>query len=62
MAKVVVTEFISLDGVVEDPGGAEGTPFGGWSFKFDRGSDGNQFKQDEYDRARSGQASVRGRR
>ena len=34
MAKLVVTEFVSLDGVFEDPGGAEGTPQGGWSFRF----------------------------
>jgi dihydrofolate reductase len=34
MGKLVVSEFISLDGVIEDPGGAEGTPHGGWSFKF----------------------------
>jgi dihydrofolate reductase len=32
--KIVVTEYISLDGVMEDPGGAEGTPHGGWSFQF----------------------------
>ncbi len=34
MRRIVVTEFLSLDGVMEDPGGAEGTPFGGWTFKF----------------------------
>jgi hypothetical protein len=34
MGKVVVSEFISLDGVIEDPGGAEGTEFGGWTFRF----------------------------
>jgi dihydrofolate reductase len=47
MGKLVVTEFITLDGVVEDPGGAEGFAQGGWSFKFNRGDDGNQFKVDE---------------
>jgi dihydrofolate reductase len=35
MRRIVVTEFISLDGVVEDPGGAEGYRHGGWRFKFD---------------------------
>src|SRR5690242_12816952 len=45
--RIVVTEFVTLDGVMEDPGGAEGTPFGGWAFKFDRGDGGNQFKQEE---------------
>jgi dihydrofolate reductase len=34
MRRIVVTEFISLDGVVEDPGGAEGYKHGGWRFKF----------------------------
>jgi dihydrofolate reductase len=47
MARVVVTEFMSLDGVVEDPGGAEDYEHGGWSFEFDRGPDGNEFKTDE---------------
>jgi dihydrofolate reductase len=44
MGTVFVTEFLSLDGVMEDPGGAEGYRHGGWSFAFDRGSDGDEFK------------------
>ena len=47
MRKLVVSEFVSLDGVMEDPGGAEGFDRGGWAFKFDRGPDGDQFKLDE---------------
>jgi dihydrofolate reductase len=47
MGRIVVTEFISLDGVVEDPGGSEDFKYGGWSFEFDRGDEGNQFKLDE---------------
>jgi dihydrofolate reductase len=47
MGKIVVTEFISLDGVIEDPGGAEDFKHGGWSFQFNRGEDGGQFKLDE---------------
>ncbi len=47
MGKLIVTEFISLDGVIEDPGGSEGFAHGGWSFKFDRGDEGNTFKLDE---------------
>jgi dihydrofolate reductase len=47
MGDVVVTEFISLDGVIEDPGGAEDYAHGGWSFKYDRGDEGNKFKFDE---------------
>jgi len=46
MGKLVVTEFISLDGVVEDPGGAEGSANGGWTFKFDQG-EGGMFKFQE---------------
>ena len=46
MGKVVVSEFISLDGVIEDPGGAEGTDFGGWTFRFPA-DDGQRFKFDE---------------
>jgi len=47
MGKLVVTEFISLDGVMEDPGGAEEYEHGGWSFKFSRGEEGDKFKTDE---------------
>ena len=47
MGKIVVTEFISLDGVIEDPGGAEGYEHGGWSFSFDQGEEGRKFKLDE---------------
>ena len=47
MGKIVVTEFVSLDGVMEDPGGAEGYRHGGWTFEFDRGPEGDKFKLDE---------------
>lgn len=47
MGRIVVTEFVSLDGVVEDPGGAEDFKYGGWSFEFDRGPEGEAFKLDE---------------
>jgi dihydrofolate reductase len=47
MGKLVVTEFVSVDGVFEDPGGAEDYEHGGWTFEYDRGDDGNQFKMDE---------------
>jgi dihydrofolate reductase len=46
MAKIVVTEFVSLDGVMQAPGG-EDFKYPGWTFEFDRGDDGNQFKVDE---------------
>ena len=47
MGRIVVTEFISLDGVIEDPGGAEGFKYGGWTFEINRGEEGDQFKLDE---------------
>jgi dihydrofolate reductase len=47
MGKLVVTEFVSIDGVFEDPGGAEAYEHGGWTFEYDRGEDGNKFKVDE---------------
>jgi dihydrofolate reductase len=47
MGKLVVSEFVSVDGVFEDPGGAEGFEHGGWSFKFDRGPEGDKFKLEE---------------
>src|SRR5437764_8367413 len=47
MGKLVVTEFVSVDGVFEDPGGAEDYEHGGWTFEYDRGDDGNKFKIDE---------------
>jgi dihydrofolate reductase len=47
MSRVVVSEFVSLDGVMEDPGGAEGFEHGGWTFQFDRGPEGDKFKLDE---------------
>ena len=48
MGKIAVTEFISLDGVIQAPGGGEDDfEHGGWSFEFDRGDEGDQFKLDE---------------
>jgi len=47
VGRIVVTEFVSLDGVMEDPGGAEGYEHGGWSFQVSRGDEGDKFKLDE---------------
>jgi dihydrofolate reductase len=47
MGKLVVTEFVSVDGVFEDPGGSESYEHGGWTFEYDRGQDGDKFKLDE---------------
>jgi dihydrofolate reductase len=46
-AKLVVTEFITLDGGVEDPGGSENFEHGGWNFEYDIGAEGGKFKMDE---------------
>ena len=58
MGTIVVTEFISLDGVMEDPGGAEDYKHGGWTFEIDRG-EGDAFKLAE---TRSTAALLLGRR
>jgi dihydrofolate reductase len=47
VGRIVVTEFVSLDGVMEDPGGAENFKHGGWSFEIARGEEGDKFKLDE---------------
>ena len=57
-ARIVVTEFVSLDGVMEAPGG-EDFKYKAWTFEFDRGDDGNDFKLAE---ARSADALLLGRR
>jgi dihydrofolate reductase len=59
MGRIVVTEFVSLDGVIEDPGGAEDYKYGGWSFEISRGDEGDQFKLDE---AMNSDALLLGRR
>jgi dihydrofolate reductase len=58
MGKIVVTEFVSLDGVMEDPGGAESFKHGGWTFEINRGDEGDKFKLDE---ALSAEALLLGR-
>jgi dihydrofolate reductase len=47
MGRIVVTEFVSVDGVIQDPGGVEGFKHGGWVFETDRGLEGEQFKLNE---------------
>src|SRR6266480_6758165 len=46
MGRIVVTEFVSLDGVMEAPGGGEDYKHGGWTFEIDRG-EGDKFKLEE---------------
>jgi dihydrofolate reductase len=59
MGKIVVTEFISLDGVIEAPGGGEDYKHGGWTFEINRGAEGDKFKLDELVEA---EAQLLGRR
>jgi dihydrofolate reductase len=47
MGSIVITEFVSLDGVMEAPGGGEDYRHGGWTFEIDRGAEGDKFKLDE---------------
>jgi dihydrofolate reductase len=47
MGKLIVSEFITVDGVVEDPGGSEGFERGGWALEIPRGDEGDKFKYDE---------------
>jgi dihydrofolate reductase len=47
MGRIVVTEFVSLDGVMEAPGGGESFRHGGWTFEINRGDEGDKFKLDE---------------
>jgi dihydrofolate reductase len=37
MSRVIVIEFMTLDGVVQDPDGNQGTPHGGWAFRYGPG-------------------------
>jgi dihydrofolate reductase len=46
-SRVVVTEYMSLDGVIEDPVGMENSGLGNWTGPFARGPKGDQFKHDE---------------
>ena len=47
MGRIIVTEFVSIDGVMEAPGGGEDFRYAGWTFKINRGKEGDQFKLDE---------------
>src|SRR5215211_2804148 len=47
MGRIVVSEFVSIDGVADDPGGSEDNERGGWAFEFSRGEEGEKFKVDE---------------
>jgi dihydrofolate reductase len=58
MGRIVVTEFVSLDGVMEDPGGDSDFKHGGWTFEIEQGEEGANFKLDE---TRNSEALLLGR-
>ena len=58
MGRIIVTEFISIDGVMEAPGGGENFRHAGWTFRINRGKEGERFKLDE---AMSSKALLLGR-
>jgi dihydrofolate reductase len=47
MGRIVATEFVSLDGVMQAPGGGEEFEHAGWTFEIDRGEEGDRFKLEE---------------
>lgn len=47
MGKLVVSEFVTIDGVFQDPGGQGEFERGGWTFLVERGPEGMRFKFDE---------------
>src|SRR5687768_1881717 len=51
MSKLIVSEFVSLNGVIEAPGGEQTHPHTGWTFASNYGDDHYQYKQDEIDEA-----------
>jgi dihydrofolate reductase len=45
MGRLIVISFTTLDGVVEDPDGSDGTPFGGWAMRHGpQGIAGDKFR------------------
>ncbi len=61
MGKIVISENVSLDGVVQDPTGEEGFRYGGWFLQME-GSDREEWAKVALDEARTAQALLLGRR
>src|ERR1700722_1956942 len=47
MGRIVVTEFVSIDGVMQDPGGSEGFKHAGWTSAIESGDEFGAFKFEE---------------
>lgn len=47
MGDLVVSQFVSVDGVFQDPGGVGEIDRGGWSFKAEHGEEFDKFKFEE---------------
>jgi len=58
MRKLIASEFLTLDGVMEDPGGAEGFKYGGWSLE----SYNSQYSKYKYDELFESDALLLGRK
>ncbi len=46
MRKIIISEYVTLDGVMEDPGGGDQSKYGGWSLQF-WNEQAMKFKYDE---------------
>jgi len=53
MSKLIVSEFVSLNGVMEAPGGEPAHPHSGWTFKSIYGEDHYAYKEEEIREAES---------
>ena len=51
MSRIIVSQFVSIDGVIDSPGGEPEFDRSGWAFQFDRGPEGDQFKLEEVGQA-----------
>ena len=47
MGRIIVTEFISVDGVIDTPGGKGDFKYSGWTSEISRGEEGDKFKFEE---------------
>jgi dihydrofolate reductase len=53
MSELIVSQFVSLNGVIEANGAKEDHPHGGWQFESEYGDDHYRYKQEELEQAGS---------